>query len=54
MIWIGGGTYRMGSEKHYPEEAPAHRMTDAGRAVRCWFATMDEDGWCTIRTATDC
>jgi formylglycine-generating enzyme required for sulfatase activity len=22
MIWIPGGTFRMGSDKHYPEEAP--------------------------------
>jgi formylglycine-generating enzyme len=25
MIWIPGGTFRMGSDHHYPEEAPAHR-----------------------------
>ena len=25
MIWIPGGTFLMGSDKHYPEEAPAHR-----------------------------
>jgi formylglycine-generating enzyme len=30
MIWIPGGTYRMGSDKHYLEEAPAHRASVAG------------------------
>ena len=30
MIWIQGGTFRMGSDKHYPEEAPAHRVTVDG------------------------
>jgi len=27
MIRIPGGTFRMGSDDHYPEEAPAHRVT---------------------------
>jgi formylglycine-generating enzyme required for sulfatase activity len=27
MILIPGGTYRMGSDHHYPEEAPTHRVT---------------------------
>jgi sulfatase modifying factor 1 len=26
MVWIEGGTFRMGSDRHYPEEAPAHRV----------------------------
>jgi sulfatase modifying factor 1 len=30
MIWILGGTFRMGSDRHYPEEAPAHRVTVDG------------------------
>lgn len=29
MIQIPGGTFRMGSDKHYPEEAPSHRVTVA-------------------------
>lgn len=26
MIWMPGGTFRMGSDIHYPEEAPAHSV----------------------------
>lgn len=26
MAWIPGGTFLMGSDRHYPEEAPAHRV----------------------------
>ncbi|MCP1842384.1 sulfatase modifying factor 1 [Bradyrhizobium sp. USDA 4524] len=30
MVWIPGGTFRMGSDHHYPEEAPAHRASVDG------------------------
>jgi formylglycine-generating enzyme len=30
MIWIEGGTFRMGSDRHYPEEAPVHRANVGG------------------------
>lgn len=30
MRWIGGGEFMMGSDRHYPEEAPAHRVSVAG------------------------
>jgi len=27
MVFTPGGTFRMGSDKHYAEEAPVHRVT---------------------------
>jgi formylglycine-generating enzyme len=30
MVWIPGGTFQMGSDKHYPEEAPVHRVAVDG------------------------
>jgi formylglycine-generating enzyme required for sulfatase activity len=30
MAWIAGGTFRMGSDRHYREEAPAHRSSVDG------------------------
>lgn len=30
MIWIAGGVFRMGSDRHYPEEAPVHRVAVDG------------------------
>ncbi|MEV0297387.1 formylglycine-generating enzyme family protein [Nocardia sp. NPDC050710] len=30
MVWIEGGTYTMGSDMDYPEEAPAHRVSVDG------------------------
>jgi formylglycine-generating enzyme len=30
MIWVPGGTFRMGSDKHYSEEAAAHGVTVRG------------------------
>ena len=30
MVWIPGGTFMMGSNDHYPEEAPAHEVTVNG------------------------
>ncbi|HET7871792.1 MAG TPA: formylglycine-generating enzyme family protein, partial [Terriglobales bacterium] len=30
MNWIPGGTFRMGSDRHYPEESPVHRVTVDG------------------------
>lgn len=30
MLWIPGGSFLMGSNAHYPEEAPAHRVSVEG------------------------
>ena len=30
IVWVRGGTFRMGSDKHYPEERPRHRVTVDG------------------------
>src|SRR5262245_22378074 len=30
LVWIAGGTFMMGSDRHYPEEAPAHAATVDG------------------------
>src|SRR5215468_9626493 len=30
LVWIAGGTFMMGSDRHYPEEAPAHAASVDG------------------------
>ena len=30
MVWVPGGEFVMGSDRHYPEEAPAHRVSVRG------------------------
>jgi formylglycine-generating enzyme required for sulfatase activity len=30
MAWMTGGTFLMGSDRHYPEERPSHNVTVAG------------------------
>ena len=37
MAWIPGGTFRMGSDEHYPEEAPARAVEVSG----FWMSSHD-------------
>src|SRR5258706_900735 len=30
MVYVPGGDFRMGSDRHYPEEAPVHRVAVDG------------------------
>ncbi|MDV2983835.1 UNVERIFIED_CONTAM: formylglycine-generating enzyme family protein [Methylobacteriaceae bacterium AG10] len=35
MVFLPGGTFRMGSDRHYPEEAPIHRVGVNGFWIDC-------------------
>jgi formylglycine-generating enzyme required for sulfatase activity len=55
MTWIPGGRFRMGSERHYPEEAPARTVAvdgfwiDARPVTNLEFARFVEaTGWTTF------
>jgi formylglycine-generating enzyme len=55
MVWIDRATYRMGSDSHYPEEAPAHRVSvegfwiDAFQTTNRQFAAfVDDTGYVTV------
>jgi sulfatase modifying factor 1 len=52
MLWIPSGTFCMGSDRHYPEERPAHRVSvdgfwmDAGAVTNAEFAAfIDATGY---------
>jgi formylglycine-generating enzyme required for sulfatase activity len=42
MAWVPGGTFRMGSDDHYPEEAPVHRVTVDGFWVDRYPVTNEQ------------
>lgn len=42
MVWIPGGTFLMGSDKHYPEEVPAHQITIDGFWMDQYVVTNEE------------
>jgi formylglycine-generating enzyme required for sulfatase activity len=41
MVWIPSGTFRMGSDRHYPEERPTHRVTVDGLWMDRYPVTND-------------
>ena len=42
MVWVPGGTFLMGSDQHYPEEAPAHHVTVEGFWIDNHTVTHEE------------
>jgi sulfatase modifying factor 1 len=55
MLWIEGGVFRMGSDEHYPEEAPARRVQVDGFWIdshpvtnRQFAAFVQATGWKTV------
>src|SRR5215469_5594170 len=42
MVWIPGGTFTMGSDRHHPEEAPAHRVKVSGFYIDATVVTNAE------------
>jgi formylglycine-generating enzyme required for sulfatase activity len=39
ILWIPGGAFLMGSDKHYPKEAPAHKVLVGGFWMDCHTVT---------------
>ena len=55
MVWIPGGEFMMGSNSHYPEEAPAHRVEVDGFWIDRFVVTnrdftqfVDNTGYVTL------
>jgi formylglycine-generating enzyme required for sulfatase activity len=44
VVWVDGATFRMGSDSHYPEEAPAHRVSVEGFWIDALPVTNQEFG----------
>jgi formylglycine-generating enzyme required for sulfatase activity len=42
MVWIPAGTYRVGSDRHYKEEAPSHDATLPGFFIEIFAVTNAE------------
>ena len=55
LVWIDGGTFAMGSDAHYPEEAPVHKVRVDGFWIRPTAVTnreyaefVDATGYVTV------
>src|SRR5262245_54603292 len=55
MVWIPGGSFLMGSDEHYPEEGPVHRVAvdgfwiDVGPVTNAEFHRfVDATGYVTL------
>ncbi len=55
VVWLPGATFRMGSDAHYPEEAPAHRVRVSGFGIDRFEVTnadysafVDATGYVTV------
>ena len=42
MVWIPGGSFLMGSDKHYPEEGPSHRVSVEGFWIDKYAVTNEQ------------
>ena len=42
MLWIPGGTFRMGSEDFYPEESPVREVSVAGLWMDRYLVTNSQ------------
>lgn len=54
-VYVPGGTFRMGSDDHYPEEAPVHSVTVGAFSMRATSITnreyatfVDATGYLTV------
>lgn len=59
MVWIKGGPFTMGSNEHYPEEAPTHRVSVTGYWIdktpvtnRDFQRFIDATGYITVAERT--
>ena len=55
LVQLAGGAFRMGSDEHYPEEAPAHQVAVSPFSMRATTVTnaqfaefVDATGYVTV------